>query len=131
MIRANAAARWAWFPDCQHCPPYHLAQEHFPGGIIVNYLSHPGYGRSKCFTPEFLKILSIYKVAICTVSIYGYAVRKIVEEALEAEVADAVGRGYYANGAPPGAGYRNGYRRGRLATAEGPIEYGVRRCTRW
>ncbi len=53
------------------------------------------------------------------------AVRKIVEEALEAEVADAVGRGYYENGAPLGAGYRNGYRRGRLATAEGPIEYGV------
>ena len=53
------------------------------------------------------------------------AVRKIVEEALEAEVADAVGRGYYENGAPPGAGYRNGYRRGRLATAEGSIEYGV------
>lgn len=40
-------------------------------------------------------------------------------------VAEAVGRGYYENGAPPGAGYRNGYRRGRLATAEGPIEYGV------
>ena len=42
------------------------------------------------------------------------AVRKIVEEALEAEVAEAVGRGYYASGAVPGAGYRNGYRRGRL-----------------
>jgi transposase-like protein len=52
-------------------------------------------------------------------------VRKIVEEALEAEVADAVGRDYYENGAAPGAGYRNGYRRGRLRTAEGPIEYGV------
>ena len=48
------------------------------------------------------------------------AVRKIVEEALEAEVADAVGRGYYENGARPGGGYRNGYRRGRLATADGP-----------
>ena len=47
------------------------------------------------------------------------AVRKIVEEALEAEVADAVGRGYYENGAEPGRGYRNGYRRGRLRTAEG------------
>ena len=53
------------------------------------------------------------------------AVRKIVEEALEAEVAEAVGRDYYENGAVPGAGYRNGYRRGRLRTAEGPIEYGV------
>ena len=53
------------------------------------------------------------------------AVRKIVEEALEAEVAAAVGRDYYENGATPGAGYRNGYRRGRLRTAEGPIEYGI------
>src|SRR5207253_3636065 len=29
------------------------------------------------------------------------------------------------NGATPGGGYRNGYRRGRLRTAEGPIGYGV------
>src|SRR5207237_8816137 len=53
------------------------------------------------------------------------AVRKIVEEALEAEVAEAVGRGYYESGAAPGAGYRNGYRRRRLRTAEGAIDYGV------
>ena len=53
------------------------------------------------------------------------AVRKIVEEALEAEVAEVVGRGYYEAGAAPGTGYRNGYRRGRLRTAEGAIEYGV------
>src|SRR5438128_9683128 len=53
------------------------------------------------------------------------AVRKIVEEALEAEVAEVVGRGYYEGGATPGAGYRNGYRRSRLRTAEGAIEYGV------
>ena len=45
------------------------------------------------------------------------AVRKIVEEALEAE---AVGRDYYETGAAPGAGYRNGYRRGRLRT-EGEV----------
>lgn len=53
------------------------------------------------------------------------AVRKIVEEALEAEVAGALGRTHYEHGAAPGAGYRNGYRRGRLRTAEGAIEYGV------
>jgi putative transposase len=53
------------------------------------------------------------------------AVRKIVEETLEAEVSEALGRGYYENGAEPGRGYRNGYRRGRLRTAEGAIEYGV------
>ena len=35
------------------------------------------------------------------------AVQKIVEEALEAEVAAAVGRDYYEPGAAPGAGYRN------------------------
>jgi putative transposase len=57
------------------------------------------------------------------------AVRKIVEEALEAEVAEAVGREYYESGAAPGAGYRNGYRRGRLRTAEGAIEYGVPQVT--
>ncbi len=36
------------------------------------------------------------------------AVRKIIEEALEAEVDAALGRGYYESGAAPGAGYRNG-----------------------
>jgi transposase-like protein len=53
------------------------------------------------------------------------AVRKIVEEALEGEVGDALGRGYYESGAEPGRGYRNGHRRGRLRTAEGAIEYSV------
>jgi transposase-like protein len=53
------------------------------------------------------------------------AVRKIVEEALEAEVREALGRGYYESGGEPGRGYRNGYRRGRLRTSEGAIEYGV------
>jgi len=44
-------------------------------------------------------------------------VRKIIEETLEAEVSDALGRGYYENGAEPGRGYRNGYRRARLRTS--------------
>lgn len=51
------------------------------------------------------------------------AAQLIVEEALEGEARDALGRDYYARGAAPGAGYRNGYRRGRLKTAEGAIEY--------
>ena len=53
------------------------------------------------------------------------AIRLIVEEALEGEVADVLGRGYYEPGATTGSGYRNGYRRGKLKTAEGAIEYGV------
>lgn len=51
------------------------------------------------------------------------AARLIIEEALEGEAADALGRGYYARGAAPGAGYRNGYRTGRLKSAEGVVDY--------
>jgi transposase-like protein len=47
----------------------------------------------------------------------------IIEEALEGEARDALGRDYYARGAVPGAGYRNGYRTGRVDSAEGAIEY--------
>ena len=53
------------------------------------------------------------------------AARRIIEEALEGEVRDALGREYYARGAAPGAGYRNGYRTGRVDSAEGRIEYRV------
>jgi putative transposase len=49
------------------------------------------------------------------------AIRLIVEEALEAEVSEALQRGYYARGAD--SGYRNGYRPGKLKSAEGVIEY--------
>ena len=51
------------------------------------------------------------------------AARPIIEEALEGETRDALGRDYYARGARPGAGYRNGYRRGRVPSAEGAIAY--------
>lgn len=54
------------------------------------------------------------------------AVRLIIEEALEAEVAEELGRGYFERGAEPGSrGHRNGYRLGKLDTAEGRIEYAV------
>jgi len=51
------------------------------------------------------------------------ATRLIIEEGLEAEVRDALDRGYYERGAEPGGGYRNGVRQGRLKTAEGFIDY--------
>src|SRR5438094_8648216 len=53
------------------------------------------------------------------------AARLIVEEALEEEVEDVIGRGYYAHG-DGSRGHRNGYRRGKLDSAEGGIEYAVR-----
>jgi putative transposase len=51
------------------------------------------------------------------------AARLIVEEGLEGEATDALGREYYVRGATSGTGYRNGYRAGRLKTAEGVVEY--------
>lgn len=42
-------------------------------------LTHPTYhARGHC-TPDYLKTLSKYKVAICTASVFGYALRKIIE----------------------------------------------------
>jgi putative transposase len=51
------------------------------------------------------------------------ATRLIVEEGLEAEVCDALERGYYERSGGRGSGYRNGIREGRLKTAEGFIDY--------
>ena len=51
------------------------------------------------------------------------ASRLIVEEALEGEAGDALGRDYYEHGVEPGRGSRNSYRTGRLKTAEGLMEY--------
>ena len=51
------------------------------------------------------------------------ATRLIVEEALEAESRDALGRDYYEHGASAGQGWRNGVRTGRLKTAEGFVDY--------
>src|SRR3989449_6827022 len=45
--------------------------------------------------------------------------------ACEAEVEDRLGRAYYRRGDGESQGYRNGYRRGRLKSAEGAIEYAV------
>jgi len=60
-----------------------------------------------------------------TSELLSLSVRLIVEEALEAEVRDAVGRDYYEHGVGEGTGHRNGYRTGGLKTAEGAIAYAV------
>jgi len=51
------------------------------------------------------------------------ALRLIVEEALEGEVADVLGRERYERGDGEKAGYRNGYRTGKVKTAEGAVDY--------
>ena len=55
------------------------------------------------------------------------ALRLIVEEALEGEVADVLGRERYERGDGEKAGYRNGYRPGKVKTAEGAVDYSGRR----
>ena len=49
------------------------------GRFEADYLPHPGYHATGSCTPGFLQTLSRYKVAICTASRYGFALRKIVE----------------------------------------------------
>jgi len=53
------------------------------------------------------------------------ATRLLVEEALEAKTRDLVGREYYERRGEGDRGYRNGYRRGRLRSSEGEVEYAV------
>ena len=51
------------------------------------------------------------------------ALRLIVWEALESEVSDVLGRERYERGEGEKAGYRNGYRPGKVKTAEGAVDY--------
>ncbi|MCH5376448.1 MAG: IS256 family transposase [Planctomycetes bacterium] len=53
------------------------------------------------------------------------ASRLIIEEALEEESRDALGRDYYERGGGSDRGYRNGVREGRLKTAEGMMAFSV------
>jgi hypothetical protein len=45
----------------------------------VTLRSHPGYNARGSHTPQFLRDLSTFKVSICTSSIFGYSLRKIIE----------------------------------------------------
>jgi putative transposase len=51
------------------------------------------------------------------------AAQLILEEALEGEVRDEIGRERYERSQGEASGYRNGYRKGRLKTAEGMVEF--------
>jgi putative transposase len=51
------------------------------------------------------------------------AVQLIIEEVLEAEARDKLGRERYERAEGEPSGYRNGYRTGRLKTAEGSVRF--------
>jgi hypothetical protein len=55
----------------------------------------------------------------------------ILEEALEGESRDALGREYCEHGAEPGRGYRNGSRTSRLRTAEAMIDFDAGQLRNW
>jgi hypothetical protein len=59
-MRTEMARRNGWYPE-------------------MTVLRHPGYARGRCSTNQYLQALSRYKVAVCTSSVYGYALRKIIE----------------------------------------------------
>ena len=60
-----------------------------------------------------------------TSRLLGLAARLVLQEALEAEQREVVGRERYQRGATAGAPYRNGYRPGGVEGAEGRIEVEV------
>jgi hypothetical protein len=55
--------------------------------------------------------------------------RLMIEQALEAEVGEALGRGRYERLAEPARGYRNGARLGRIKTAEGVVDFAAPQVT--
>jgi transposase-like protein len=69
-----------------------------------------------------LKALFSGKGGVDRSGLVRQAARLIVEEALESEAAQELGRGYYKHGAGE-RGYRNGYRIGKVKMAEGVIEF--------
>ena len=53
------------------------------------------------------------------------SIKKIIQEILEQEVQDYLGRGYYERNAESRKGYRNGYEKKRIKTAEGKVAIDV------
>jgi hypothetical protein len=45
----------------------------------VDVIPHPGYGNRGARTPDYCRTLAGYKVSIATASMYGFALRKIIE----------------------------------------------------
>jgi len=47
--------------------------------LDIQHLRHPGYKNNVPHTDRFLKSILRYRVSLCTTSIYGYCLRKIIE----------------------------------------------------
>lgn len=47
--------------------------------LKVGLMKHPGYHARGTHSPGFLRTLNQYKVSICTASVFGYSLRKLIE----------------------------------------------------
>ncbi len=105
-------------PESQQEGGFRLAPE-APGSIPMERLSAPERTR------EELRALmnGDLGTAAGRSDLVRLALRLIVEEALEGEVSDVLGRERYERGEGEKAGYRKGYRTGKVKTAEGAVEY--------
>ena len=54
-----------------------MRQPQFKSRVV--HMGHPGYHAKGWVTPQFLKLLSKFRVSICTSSAYAFSLRKIVE----------------------------------------------------
>jgi len=55
------------------------AAESGPLGFTVHYLKHPGYHQKGAQSAGYIHFLSRYRVAICSASVYGFALKKHIE----------------------------------------------------
>jgi transposase-like protein len=98
----------------------------FSSGLGSPAKEHPMARRLPASMRTREELMSLIEGRLSTASakdeLVKLATRLIIEEGLEGEASDAVGRDYYEHAAQAGQGYRNGYRTGRLKTAEGAIE---------
>ena len=60
---------------------YPLRKLVFANAPLIGVVSrrHPGYGASKCHTPDYLQMLAGFKTHVATCSSYNFALRKIIE----------------------------------------------------
>lgn len=45
----------------------------------IDVMRHPGYNNRRSSTPSYLRALATYRVHVATASVYGFALRKIIE----------------------------------------------------
>jgi len=71
---------------CSGCYPLRIKAiewaKHGKLGPGVDVLEHPGYGQTGSVSADYVQTLSQYRVALCTASVYGFALRKIFEATL-------------------------------------------------